>query len=154
MVLEELRKTRIEKIKLLEKAGMSAYPAISRRDFSLSEVVKDFDEISKKENVHLVGRVMSIRGQGGLVFFNINDGSGSFQGLLKKDEMEEKVFDLFQNAVDIGDFVEINGSLFITKRGEKTVQVKGWKMLAKGLRPLPEKWHGLQDEEEMARPSR
>ncbi|MEI8123882.1 MAG: lysine--tRNA ligase [bacterium] len=149
--IEELRKTRIEKIKLLEKAGMSAYPAISRRDFSLSEVVKDFEEISKKENVHLVGRVMSIRGQGGLVFFNINDGTGSFQGLLKKDEMEEKVFDLFQNAVDIGDFVEINGSLFITKRGEKTVQVKGWRMLTKSLRPLPEKWHGLQDEEEKLR---
>ena len=149
--IEELRKTRIEKIKLLEKAGMSAYPAISRRDFYLSEVTKDFEEISKKENVHLVGRVMSIRGQGGLVFFNINDGTGSFQGLLKKDEMEEKVFDLFQNAVDIGDFVEINGSLFITKRGEKTVQVKGWRMLTKSLRPLPEKWHGLQDEEEKLR---
>jgi len=149
--LEELRNIRIEKIKLLEKAGMSAYPAISRRDFYLSEVIKDFEEISKKENVHLVGRVMSIRGQGGLVFFNINDGTGSFQGLLKKDEMDEKIFDLFQNTVDIGDFVEINGPLFITKRGEKTVQVKGWKMLTKSLRQLPEKWHGLQDEEERFR---
>ena len=59
-------------------------------------------------------------GRAGLVFFNINDGTESFQGLLKKDEMDEKVFDLFQDTIDIGDFVEIHGKLFITKRGEKT----------------------------------
>jgi len=149
--LEELRNTRIEKLKTLEKAGMNPYPASSKRDYVLSEVVSDFEKISKKGEVTLVGRIMSIRGQGGLVFFNINDGTGSFQGLLKKDEMDEKVFDLFQNTIDIGDFIEIKGILFVTKRGEKTLQVKGWKILAKSIRPLPEKWHGLQDEEEKLR---
>ncbi len=94
---------------------------------------------------------MSIRGQGGLIFFNFNDGTGTFQGLLKKDEMDEKVFTLFTDTADIGDIVEINGKLFITKRGEKTLQVVGWKMLTKSIRPLPEKWHGLQDEEEKFR---
>jgi len=148
---EELRKIRIEKKEQLEKAGINPYPASSKKDHSLSEVISSFEEISKKENIHLTGRVMSIRGQGGLVFFNINDGTSSFQGLLKKDEMDEKVFDLFQSTVDIGDFVEINGKLFVTKRGEKTLQVVGWKMLAKSLRPLPEKWHGLQGEEDKLR---
>ena len=144
---EELRNTRIEKLKLLEKAGMDPYPAISRRDYSISEVISDFEKISKKKSVYLTGRIMAIRGQGGLVFLNINDGTGNFQGLLKKDEMDEKVFDLFQDTVDIGDFIEINGKLFVTKRGEKTLQVVDWKILTKSLRPLPEKWHGIQDEE-------
>jgi lysyl-tRNA synthetase class 2 len=149
--LEELRNTRIEKIKLLEKAGMNPYPAVSQKDYSISEVIDDFENISKKDHIHIAGRIMAIRGQGGLVFFNINDGTGLFQGLLKKDEIDEKVFDLFHATVDVGDFIEINGKLFITKRGEKTLQVVGWKMLTKSIRPLPEKWHGLQDEEDKLR---
>lgn len=148
---EELRNIRIEKLHLLEKAGMNPYPATSQKDYSLAEVITSFDEIAKKDSVALVGRIMSVRGQGGLVFFNINDGTESFQGLLKKDEMDEKVFDLFQNTIDIGDFIEIHGKLFITKRGEKTLQVSDWKILAKSIRPLPEKWHGIQDEEERLR---
>jgi len=148
---EELRKTRIEKIKLLEKAGMEPYPSISKKDYSISEAVSDFEVLTKKKNISLVGRIMAIRGQGGLIFLNINDGTGVFQGLLKKDEMDEKVFDLFQNTIDIGDFIEVNGKLFITKRGEKTLQVVDWKILTKSLRPLPEKWHGIQDEEERLR---
>ena len=145
---EELRNTRIEKLKLLLKAGMNPYPAISKKDYTLSEATINFEKISKKDNLYLVGRIMSIREQGALIFFNINDGTGSFQGLLKKDEVDAKIFDLFQRAVDIGDFIEINGKLFLTKKGEKTLQVLNWKMLAKGLRPLPEKWHGLVDEDE------
>ncbi len=148
---EELRNIRIEKLKMLEKAGMNPYPAISKKDYSLFEVVSDFENISKKDSVFLVGRIMAIRGQGGLVFININDGTGLFQGLLKKDEMDEKSFELFQNTIDIGDFIEINGKLFITKRGEKTLQIVSWKILTKSLRPLPEKWHGIQDEEERLR---
>ena len=148
---EELRNTRIEKMKLLEKAGINPYPATAKKDYFVSEVINDFDKLSKKESISLVGRIMAIRGQGALVFLNINDGTGLFQGLLKKDEMDEKSFDLFQSTIDIGDFIEIHGKLFITKRGEKTLQVVDWKILTKSLRPLPEKWHGIQDEEERLR---
>ncbi|MFA5651887.1 MAG: lysine--tRNA ligase [Candidatus Paceibacterota bacterium] len=148
---EELRNIRIDKLKLLEKAGVNPYPAIALKDYPLRDVISDFDKIAKKKSVNLAGRIMAIRGQGGLIFFNINDGTGLFQGLLKKDEMEEKVFDLFQNTIDIGDFIEISGKLFVTKRGEKTLQVVTWKILTKSLRPLPEKWHGIQDEEERLR---
>ncbi len=144
---EELRNIRIEKLKLLEKAGMDPYPAVSKKDYFISEIISNFDEIEKKQSIYLVGRIMAIRGQGGLIFLNINDGTGTFQGLLKKDEMDEKVFELFQNTIDIGDFIEINGKLFITKRGEKTLQIVDWKILTKSLRPMPEKWHGIQDEE-------
>ncbi len=149
--LEELRNTRIEKLKLLEKAGVNPYPAVSEKDYDISYVIEDFDKVSKKTSVSLVGRIMAVRGQGGLIFFNINDGTGLFQGLLKKDEMDEKSFDLFVNTIDIGDFVEIHGKLFVTKRGEKTLQVVDWKILTKSLRPLPEKWHGIVNEEERLR---
>jgi lysyl-tRNA synthetase class 2 len=144
---EELRNTRIEKLTLLKTAGIDPYPAVSKREYSISQVISDFDLLLKKEHLFIAGRLMSVRGQGGLVFFNINDGTGTFQGLLKKDEMDEKVFNLFSDTVDIGDFIEIQGKLFITKRGEKTLQVYNWNMLTKSLRPLPEKWHGIQDEE-------
>ncbi len=149
--LDEIRNARIEKIGLLNEKGINAYPAITAREYCISEIITDFEELSKNKSVVLAGRVMAIRGQGGLVFFNINDGTGLFQGLLKKDVMDESIFNLFTDTVDIGDFIEITGSLFITKRNEKTVEVLSWKMLTKSLRPLPDKWDGLQDEEERLR---
>ncbi len=71
--------------------------------------------------------------------------------MLRQEEIDTKLWDLFSAAVDIGDFIEIKGTLFITKRGEKTLQVKTWRMLSKTLLQLPEKWHGLQDIEERLR---
>lgn len=149
--LEEIRNNRLEKLKTLKEKGVNPYPAVSNREYSLSQVIKNFDDLSKKESLVLAGRIMAIRPQGGLIFFNLNDGTALFQGLLKKDEMNRAEFDFFSQTVDIGDFVEASGSLFITKRNEKTLKVEKWKMLSKSLRPLPEKWHGLQDEEERLR---
>ncbi len=152
--LEEIRNTRIEKIQKLVEAGVNPYPIYSNQDFEIVEVVKNFAKLSKskKKEYSLVGRVMSLRPQGGLVFFHFSDGTGKFQALLKKGEgIEDSSFDLFVNTVDIGDFVEVKGTLFVTKREEKTVQVHSWTMLSKSLRPLPEKWHGLQDVEERFR---
>jgi lysyl-tRNA synthetase class 2 len=72
--------------------------------------------------------------------------------MLKRGEgISEEDFDLFQDSVDIGDFVAVTGTFFETKRKEKTIQISSWDMLAKSLRPLPEKWHGLQDVEERFR---
>jgi lysyl-tRNA synthetase class 2 len=103
------------------------------------------------KKVTLAGRVMALRGQGALLFFNLNDGTGNFQALLKKDDVDEKIFLSFSETVDVGDFLEVSGTLFVTKRGEKTLKVENWKMLSKCLRPLPDKWHGLQDVEERFR---
>jgi lysyl-tRNA synthetase class 2 len=101
---------------------------------------------------------MSLRAQGGIIFADLNDGSGlpaqpgKFQILLKRGEaVKEKDFDFWSEVVDIGDFVEATGTLFVTKRQEKTLLVSEWKMLSKSLRPLPEKWHGFTDQEERFR---
>lgn len=152
--LDEIRNTRIEKLQKLTDAGVDPYPIDSNKDYDLAEVLKNFAKLSKTKTkkYSLVGRVMSLRPQGGLIFFHFSDGTGTFQALLKKGEViSDEDFDLFYNTVDIGDFVEVMGTLFVTKREEKTVQVASWRMLAKSLRPLPEKWHGLTDTEERFR---
>lgn len=150
--LEEIRNERIKKLNELKEKGINSYPTTSARDFSLEEVVLNFTKLSKrKKPIHLVGRVMALRGQGALVFFDLNDGTGMLQGLLKKDEAKKDIRELFTRTVDVGDFIEVKGSLFITKRKEKTLLVKSWKMLSKSLRSLPDKWHGLQDVEERFR---
>ncbi len=152
--LEEIRNTRIEKLKALEEKGIQAYPVHTEKDLDVEEVISSFTKLSKskKKTYTLVGRVVSLRPQGGLIFFHFFDGTGKMQGLLKKGEaVSDSDFDLFWNTVDVGDFVQVTGTLFITKRNEKTLQVASWKMLAKSLRPLPEKWSGLQDIEERFR---
>ncbi|MBI2054395.1 MAG: lysine--tRNA ligase, partial [Candidatus Staskawiczbacteria bacterium] len=123
-----------------------------------------------KKRIVVAGRIMAQRGHGGATFLDIFDGSGgisdtprngnggmsetpqtAIQVLLKEDKLGQKGYQFFLDVFDIGDFVEIKGVLFKTKRGEKTIEAEDYKMLAKALLPLPEKWHGLQDTEEKLR---
>jgi lysyl-tRNA synthetase class 2 len=151
--LEEIRSARLEKIKLLEEKGINPYPATSRQDYSNKTVRDKFEELSSTtEPIHLVGRIISLRSQGKIIFINFDDGTDVFQALLKSGEpIPTETFDIFEKAFDIGDFVELTGTLFVTKREEKTLLVEDVKMLSKSLRPLPEKWHGLTDTEERFR---
>ena len=124
----------------------------SLRTHEIGEVIKGFPALSKKKKgITIAGRIRAIRGQGAIIFLDLDDGTGTFQVLLKKDEVVEKALPLFSDTGDIGDFVECAGSLFITKRKEKTLLAKSWRMLAKALRPLPDKWAGLTDIEERSR---
>ncbi|OGN08904.1 MAG: lysine--tRNA ligase [Candidatus Yanofskybacteria bacterium RIFCSPHIGHO2_02_FULL_41_11] len=151
MALDEIRNTKIEKVKKLRKAGIDPYPAISARTHSISDALKKFDEFSgTKEEIVLAGRIMAKREMGGAVFFDIND-SAKIQVLIKGDAVGEEEFNKFREFIDIGDFVEVKGTLFLTKAGEKTLLAIGYWLLAKALLPLPEKWHGLQDTEERFR---
>jgi lysyl-tRNA synthetase class 2 len=149
--LEEIRNERIRKLSLLKEAGMNPYPLKSSSDVSVGEAISQFSKLSKKKSLKLLGRVTAIRGQGALVFFNFSDGSGTLQGMLKKGDTKNEFLNLFNETVDVGDFIEVRGKLFNTKRKEKTVLVSDWAMLSKSLRPLPDKWHGLQDVEERYR---
>lgn len=149
---EEIRNNRIQKLEALKAQGINPFPIDSKRDFSLSEVIEKFGTLSKSnKEISICGRIMSLRPQGALAFFTLDDGTARFQGLIKKGEVSEKDYDLFEKTTDVGDFVEIKGPLFTTARGEKSLQVLSWKMLSKSLRPLPEKWHGLQDADERFR---
>ncbi|OGI77496.1 lysine--tRNA ligase [Candidatus Nomurabacteria bacterium RIFCSPHIGHO2_02_FULL_37_13] len=150
--IDEIRDTRIKKLELLRSSDVNPYPAESKREISLKEAINNFENLEEnKETKWITGRIMSIRGQGAIIFITLNDGTAQFQGLLKKDILGDDKLNFFNAVVDIGDFIEIQGKFFTTKRGEKTMEVKDWRMLSKSLRPLPEKWHGLQDAEERFR---
>lgn len=131
---------------------MDAYPAQAKRELTLKEAQDTFSELETSKAVKWIsGRIMSIRGQGAIVFITLNDGTATFQGLLKKDILGEEKLKFFAEAVDIGDFVEVQGTFFNTQRGEKTLEATDWRMLSKSLRPLPEKWHGITDPDERFR---
>ena len=150
--IDEIRDVRLKKLETLKKKGINPYPARSNRELSLQEVIENFDSLEKdKKSKWIAGRIMSCRGQGAIIFLTLFDGSASFQALLKKDVLGDEKLDLFNEVADIGDFIEIHGTFFVTKRGEKTIEAKDWRMLSKSLLPLPEKWHGLQDAEEKFR---
>jgi len=150
--LEELRVTRLNKLELLKKAGMEAYPAKVPRTCSLAEAKKDFAELeSAKKDVSLCGRIMAIRGQGAIQFFVLDDGSATFQAVIKKDVLDPESLKLLSEAVDIGDIISVTGTLFVTQRGEQSILAASWTMASKSLLPLPEKWHGLVDPDEKLR---
>lgn len=150
--IDELRNVRLSKKKLLEDAGISCYPVSVPRTHSVKEIKENFESLSLAgESVSIAGRITAIRGQGAILFITLLDANNSFQAVFKKDEIDEKLFSLFANGADIGDIISVTGNLFTTQRGENSILVKEWTMATKSLLPLPEKWHGLEDDEERNR---
>lgn len=144
----DIRGERLKKLEMLVAAGMEAYPVSTARGTMLADFLADFEAREKNgDKCTVAGRIMSLRGQGGIVFADLYDGTGRAQAVFQESEMDENLFKLFANAVDIGDFVEITGSAFKTKRGERSIQVREWKMLAKSLLPIPAEHFGIKDEE-------
>ena len=150
--LDEIRSIREKKLELLKSKGFDPYPAKTNRELSLSEAILNFEDLENSgETKWLAGRILSVRGQGAIIFVTLYDGTANFQGLIKKDVLGDDAFNLFNNAIDIGDFVELHGIFFTTKRGEKSIETREWRILSKTLLPLPEKWHGLTDDDERYR---
>ncbi len=170
MSFEDLRQERVKKLEQLRTAGVDPYPIATADTAEIAATIKNFsDLVDSGEEVTIAGRLMGKRGHGGAMFGDVNDGSfdegetvaeapedmkgrrGTMQILLKVDLLGEQSHTQFGELVDVGDFIECTGTLLLTARGEKTLQVTRWKMLAKSLRPLPDKWHGLQDPDERFR---
>lgn len=152
MALDEIRKTKIEKVEKLRKAGIDPYPAFSGRTHRITDALENFDKFAEdKKELTLAGRVMARREHGGLIFFDLRDQDAKIQGFVKEDVIGKDMFSQFSELIDVGDFIEITGILFKTKKEEKTLEVNKFKILSKALLPLPEKWHGLQDTEERLR---
>ncbi len=150
--LEEIRKIREKKLKNLRKLGIDPYPLSTKRTHTIKEVLDNFSRLAKeKKEVVLVGRTMTKRSHGSITFLDLENGEGKIQAVFKKDVLGEKGYQFFQDHFDIGDFIEVRGTLFKTKTKEKSILVDDYKLLAKSLRPLPEKWHGLKDVEERFR---
>jgi len=150
--LNKIRKLKLQKVEALKKSGVEPYPEISRRNVSIAEAKKQFDEyVVSQKKVWLAGRVIAKREHGGSTFVNIFDGTGTIQIYFKQDLLGPDTYKFFLDYVDVGDVVESHGPLFITRRGEQTQEVCDFRVLAKALLPLPEKWHGLADVDERYR---
>ncbi len=144
--------SRGEKIEKLLEQGISLFPYRAEKTHSVFEVVRDFASLSteelaeKKMAVIVPGRILSIRRMGRATFSTISDSRARLQIYLRENGLGEKGYRLF-DLMDIGDIIDVRGTLFKTRTGELTVSVQSFSLLAKCLHPLPEKWHGLQDVE-------
>lgn len=146
--LSELRESRLKKLEALRSVGVSAYPSSSSKTHELSAVISGFTLLeAEKKTVIVNGRVMTSRGQGAIAFIDLYDGTARMQVVIKLPESEESTMQFFRDYVDTGDFVEITGVPFVTKSGQDSILVSSMSMLSKALLPLPDKYHGLQDEE-------
>lgn len=147
--LEEIIKLRKDKVKNLRDSGVDPYPSTTSRTHKIKDVLENFDSLTSQD-VTIVGRIRSKRGMGKLMFCHVEDGTGRIQGLLKADDLAEK-FNFFEENFDTGDFVEFTGKPFITKSGEKSIEVSAYMLLAKSLRPLPSEHYGIEDTEILLR---
>lgn len=146
--LEEIRDDRLKKKAALEAAGMASYPSDTGRTHTLGEVLGQFEALLKDDtHITVAGRVMVVRGQGAILFVDLKDGTGKLQAVFKEDEIDKDAFALFGQCIDNGDFIEVSGTVFVTQKGQQSLLVKEWRMLTKSLLPLPDKYHGLKDED-------
>ncbi|MBL7053787.1 lysine--tRNA ligase [Patescibacteria group bacterium] len=149
MIQEE--KDRIQKFIKLQVKGIDPFPSKSSRTHKNKEVFKKFNGLLKEKSIVLAGRLILIRSHGKICFAQIKDDSGKFQICFQQDVLGKEKYKNFLKLIDVGDFIEVKGSLFKTKTGAKTLKVYSWKLLTKTFLPLPEKWHGLSDIEERFR---
>ena len=141
---DEFLHDRLEKVERLRSAGIDPYARGFRPTHSAEAAKALLGEAERSEPVSLAGRLMVKRVQGGLVFADLQDGSGRIQLMATRSILGDEEFERFAD-LDLGDIVGVTGPIFRTKRGEVTLEVHSFRLLTKALRPLPEKWHGLKD---------
>lgn len=149
---EDIVATKHAKLTRLAEVFGDAYPEKTERTHTNQEALDGFDAFLQNGAVLvLVGRVRSLRMMGKIGFAHIEDGSARMQIFLSENILGAEKLQLFADTIEIGDFIEARGKLFLTKKDEKTLEVSDWKILSKSLRPIPTEFYGLKDEEELLR---
>lgn len=146
MESNEYREQRLASMRELAALGFAPYG----RKYEHEDMSKARDGFVEGASARLAGRLMTIRRMGKMNFCTIDDGTGKFQLIFKRDELDETQFKAFK-LLNLGDIIGAEGTLFTTQKGEKSLVVKEWTMLAKALEQPPEKFHGLADREECYR---
>ncbi len=150
--LDDIIKERLGKKEKLIAKNINPYPEKIDRNVSVEEVLEGFDILQADEKeIGVVGRVMSIREHGALIFFHLKENNDKIQVLIKKDLVSEESFELFRETIDMGDFVFVVGKVFTTKTNEKTIEAKKWQIVTKAILPIPTEFYGLEDIEEKYR---
>ena len=144
--LSEMLQVRRDKLSKLQAAGRDPFHVTKYVRTAYSEEIKGNFDVMEGKEVSLAGRMMSKRVMGKAFFVDIQDDQGRIQLYIKVDDLGEELFDEFRHW-DIGDIIGVFGTVFRTKRGEISVKVQDVKLLSKSLLPLPEKFHGLTNQE-------
>lgn len=146
------RDERLNRLEEIKKLGIDPYPANTERSHTIHQVTENFDKISSmNDQVFICGRLRSFRAHGNLTFCTLQDGTGTIQIALSKKDIGVDKYKNFAKLIDVGDFMQFNGTLFTTHKGEKSLMAIDWKLLSKALLPLPDKWHGIKNEEDRLR---
>lgn len=145
---KELMQARKDKLNKIEEYGIHPHPERYETTHEIGESRKLEDGT---KNVSIAGRVMSKRKMGKISFLDLSDITGHIQLVIKRDDLGEEEYKKFHEILDIGDFIGVKGEIFTTQAGEKSLQVYEYKFLGKALRPLPEKYHGLVNQEAIYR---
>ncbi len=154
--LDKLMADRRTKLDALRARGLDPFPSRFRVQTSVSDIRGAFDSLtteeleSRSEAVRLAGRLKAVRRQGKVIFADLSDGGARLQLFLRKNDLDEATWEVV-NLLDLGDFIGVEGVIFRTRTGELSVRVAAVEVLAKSLRPLPEKHKGLIDPETRAR---
>ena len=125
--------------------GINPYPYTYDRNHTTQEIIKNFEELKDKKS-SVAGRIINIRKMGGIYFIDLLDQSGKIQILIKKDTINEEYLKIIENS-DVADIIGVKGVVTKTTRGEISIAAEEIIVLAKSLRSLPEKFHGLKDTE-------
>ncbi len=141
------RANRLAKLEVMKSAGIHPYPARFDKKIDLA----DAKLLSENDPVKTAGRIMLFRQMGSITFAHIQDFTGRMQVIFKKDGLGADLYKLITKNHDLGDFIGVEGTIFTTKTGEKSILVKEWTFLGKALLPPPSKFHGLKDREMLYR---
>lgn len=149
---DELREDREAKLQKIMEAGVNPYPSSTGRTHSITEVLSDFEALeSGSTEIIIAGRVLAKREHGALAFLDIFDGTGKLQAFCSEEVLgTERLAELI-DLVSTGDFVELIGTAFVTKRGTQAIKITAWSVLAKALQNIPTEHFGIKDEDERYR---
>lgn len=131
------------KLAKLVAAGLEAYPERFEKTHTAAQALSQAEQTP----IRIAGRLLSFRDMGQLTFGHLQDWTGKIQLVFKRDVLTDASYDLLLTGIDLGDFLGVEGKIYTTQKGEKSILVEHWTFLGKALRPLPAKWHGLQDQE-------
>jgi lysyl-tRNA synthetase class 2 len=145
--ISDERAFRLEKLKRIREVGINPYADKFEKRQSISQAITS----TEGDDLKTAGRIITIREMGKICFCHIQDSTGKMQLVLKQDEIGKEKFSFFVKNIDPADFVGVVGERYTTQKGEASILVKEYQLLSKALRPLPEKWHGLKDQESLYR---
>ena len=140
----EFNVERVKKLNEILKRGINPYPYKFESNTTSKYILENFEDINSEDKFIISGRIMLLRRMGKVTFLNLSDKEGNIQVYIIKGDLGEEAYELIK-LLDTGDIIGVEGTVFKTKTNETTVKAVNITILSKSIRPLPEKYHGIQD---------